>query len=103
MKATGRDARQLRSGGRLTSACGGPVRGERVERDRGGCGRWVGIFYGRLCSRVIGKTRFIKNNMTRGDDLAGGQVETPIAFLLAWIADEHASGGAGREFVRRGG
>jgi hypothetical protein len=47
----------------------------------------------------VGKGVFIKHNMPRGDDLVCGEVETPVSFVVSWIAKEDTFGGLGGKFV----
>jgi hypothetical protein len=42
-----------------------------------------------------GEVYLIKNNMSRDDDIIGGEIETPVAFVICRVSEEGTSGGLG--------
>jgi hypothetical protein len=40
-----------------------------------------------------GKSASSKNNMSGDDDVGGGEIETPIAFVIDRVSEEDTSGG----------
>ena len=49
------------------------------------------------------KSRLVEDDMTRDDDTVGGEVETPVAFVIGGVADEDTQSGAWGKFVGGGG
>jgi hypothetical protein len=51
--------------------------------------------------RILGKGKggFIEHDMTRDDDMIGGEFKATIAFVFGWVAEEDTSGGAGSKFM----
>jgi hypothetical protein len=47
-----------------------------------------------------GEVCLIKNNMLGDDDVIGGEIETPIAFVIGRVSEEDTSGGPGCQFIR---
>ena len=45
------------------------------------------------------KSRLVEDDMTRDDDTVGGEVETPVAFVIGGVADEDTQSGAWGKFV----
>jgi hypothetical protein len=41
----------------------------------------------------------IKNNMSEEDDVVGGAIETPIAFVISGVFEEDTTSGLGCQFV----
>jgi hypothetical protein len=41
----------------------------------------------------------IKNNVLRDNDVVGGEIKTPIAFVVSEVSEENKSGGPGCQFV----
>jgi hypothetical protein len=41
----------------------------------------------------------IKNNMSGDDNLVGGEIETPVSFMVSEVSEENTSGGPGCQFV----
>jgi hypothetical protein len=35
----------------------------------------------------------IKNNMSRDDDVVGGEMKTPVTFVVSGVSEENTSGG----------
>jgi hypothetical protein len=46
-----------------------------------------------------GEIYLMKNNVLGDDDVVGGEIETPVAFVINGIFEENASGGPGCQFV----
>jgi hypothetical protein len=42
-----------------------------------------------------GEVYRIKNNMSGDDDIIGGEIETPVAFVISRVSEEGTSGGLG--------
>jgi hypothetical protein len=61
------------------------------------------VVFWAVCSGKIRENALIKYDMPRDDDTAGLEVETPIAFVFAWVAKKDAAGRAGCKFVRGAG
>lgn len=83
----------------------GPIQGTRLGVDKDArifCGNrrrgrpWGG-------GRKIGKTGFVERNVTTDDYFAGGQVQTPVAFVLERVAEEDTAGRPWGKFVWAGG
>jgi hypothetical protein len=47
-----------------------------------------------------GKSASSKNNMSGDDDVIGGEIETPIAFVIGRVSEEDTFGGPGCQFMR---
>jgi hypothetical protein len=46
-----------------------------------------------------GEIYLIKNNMSWDDDVVGGEIETPISFVIGRVSEENTSGGPRCQFV----
>jgi hypothetical protein len=46
-----------------------------------------------------GEICLIKNNVPRDDDVVGGEIETPVAFVIGGVSEENTSSGLGCQFV----
>ena len=42
------------------------------------------------------KSRLVEDDMTRDDDTVGGEVETPVAFVIGGVADEDTKWSVGQ-------
>jgi hypothetical protein len=47
-----------------------------------------------------GKIYLIKDNMSRDDDVVGGEIKTLLTFVVSRVSEENTSGGLGCQFVR---
>jgi hypothetical protein len=47
-----------------------------------------------------GEVCLIKNNMSKDDDVIGGETETPTAFVIGRVSDEGTSVGSGCQLMR---
>lgn len=94
---------RVRRVGRLSWRCAGGGRGMGARPGKDWvrwCGWKVGIWCGRaIRGRCVWKGCFVKNNMSRDNDLASRQIETPVAFLFTGISEEDAVGRARRKLV----
>jgi hypothetical protein len=46
-----------------------------------------------------GEICLIKNNVSRDDDVVGGEIKTPITFVVNGVSEENTSNGSGCQFV----
>jgi hypothetical protein len=44
-------------------------------------------------AKAEGKDYLIKNNMSGDDNVAGGEIETPIAFVISRVSDQDTTSG----------
>jgi hypothetical protein len=47
-----------------------------------------------------GEVCLIENNMLGDDDVIGGEIKAPIAFVIGRVSEEDTSGGPGCQFIR---
>jgi hypothetical protein len=46
-----------------------------------------------------GEICLIKNNMSRDDDIVGGEIKTPVTFMVSGVSEENTSGGPRCQFM----
>jgi hypothetical protein len=46
-----------------------------------------------------GKICLIKNNVSGDDDVVGGEIKTPVTFVVNGVFEKNTSGGLGCQFV----
>jgi hypothetical protein len=46
-----------------------------------------------------GKSASSKNNMSRDNDIVGGEIKTPLTFVTSGVSEENTSDGCGCQFM----